>query len=301
MIYNAKNIKDLTEADGGIFKCTSLLDAYKFTERLSLSHYENFPVGSILIPKQFRKHIYTIYSFARIADDISDENYSFSTQQKFDLLHNIQNLLLNPSLSNSSNPIFLALNNTIQELSIPILPFEKLMTAFLMDVQFQQPEKIEELINYCYYSANPIGELVLRTFGEFNKETNTYSDYICTGLQLTNFWQDLSVDLGNNRQYIPKSYLDKYQIDDLLRCTNNIKIQNCLDELYFLTNELFDRGEFLVKLLRNKRLKLEIRATLAGGRMILKQSMNLKTEIFVKRPKLLKSDLFKIFLKTIFG
>jgi squalene synthase HpnC len=301
MLYNSKNIIDLTETDGGEFRCTSIEDAYKFTKRLSLSHYENFPIGSILIPKKFRKHIYAIYCFARVADDISDEDYSYSSQQKSILLDKYQCNLGNWDFGNSSNPIFLSLNNTIKELSLPLLPFEKLITAFKMDANFQRPETFEDLMKYCYYSANPIGELVLRTFGEYNRNTRIYSDFICSGLQLTNFWQDLSVDLGNNREYIPKSFLIKYQIEELSGNTNRTKIQNCLDELYVLTNELFDKGEPLVKELRNKRLKLEIRAILAGGRMILKKSKNLKTEILVERPKLLKSDLFKIFLKTIFG
>lgn len=297
MTYNSENISDLTDAKGGKFKCSSLVEAYQFTEKLALSHYENFPVGSFLIPKKFRKHIYSIYSYARIADDIADENLNFSNEQKLDLLDKFQS---NLKIKETTNPLFLALFNTIDELSIPIIPFENLIEAFKMDIQFKQPENFEDLIHYCQRSANPVGELVLRVFDEFNHEKSIYSDNICTGLQLANFWQDISVDIKKNRIYIPQIILKKFEIVDIFNEPDTDKIFKCLNELYVITEQYFAEGKKLIPLLQNYRLRLEINATLAGGQMILSKTKDLKNEILIKRPNLSKSDLFKIFLKTIF-
>ena len=301
MIYNEKNIADLTELSGGAFGCDSTYEAQQFIKTLTLGHYENFPVGSLLIPKNLRHHVYAIYSFARVADDIADMNWAMSKEDRIELLERMDTNLDLKAGTEIRNPIFLTLFDTIRDLSLPLSPFHKLITAFKRDVLFSQPTEFDDVLDYCEHSANPVGELILRVFKEYDDEKIIYSNHICTALQLANFWQDLSLDIENGRIYIPKSMMRQYGIEQMNPDIYLNEIMNCLSDLYEKTEELFDQGEKLIPLLSNFRLKTEIRATLAGGRLILYKTRKLHSNIFKTRPRLNKTDLFKLIWKIIFG
>ena len=205
-----------------------LQKCYDICKNIAKMHYENFPVGSLFIPKNLRKHFYAIYSFARIADDISDENYFIDKNEKLFYLEHFKNSLID---NNYLNPIIKALNNTIQEKNLPYEPFIKLIDAFKYDVDFKPFKNWDEILKYCDNSANPIGELILRLFNNYDNEIKAYSDAICSGLQLINFWQDLSVDILKGRNYIPIDLLDKYGIMSLdVRLINKLNIQQLLNE-----------------------------------------------------------------------
>ena len=144
--------------------------AYSYCKKLTLSHYENFPVGSLLIPSNKRKYIYSIYAFARTADDIADSEI-YSKEEKLKLLDGYENELINielkrpVSVNNETRNIFIALSNTTEELKIPLKEFKDLLTAFRQDAVKQRYNEFDELLNYSAYSANPIGHLVLYVFG----------------------------------------------------------------------------------------------------------------------------------------
>jgi len=304
MIINSKkNINELLKIDGGKFSVNSLDEAYKFCESFTKSHYENFPVGSIFIPKNLRKHFYSIYVFSRLADDISDELLDETSETKILMLNKLLNLIKNPQTSDSNNfnPLIYALQNTIKEKKLPLSPFEKLIKAFEIDSNFKQVNTMEDNLNYCQFSANPVGELVLRLFDNYNDDTIKYSDSICTGLQLVNFWQDISRDYKINRIYIPKDLLKKYEIDDLYKNNlNNLKnFDDCCKEIYDYTENLFTFGIELVKFIKNKRLKLELAVKIEGGKRILHKTRILKSRILYERPKLNFVDWIIIFYKAI--
>jgi len=263
-----------------------------------LGHYENFPVGSLFIPKKQRKYIYAVYTFARIADDIADE-LETDKGTKLELLNNYQLLLFDNK--DTTNPIFLALRDLNEKLRIPTTPYEKLLKAFSMDSDFQQPASYDDLFHYCSNSANPVGELILRIFNIYNAQTSKYSDNICTALQLVNFWQDFSLDLKKNRVYIPKSVLSEYDlnISDLNGSLKDGNKQKLLKELFDKTQELFDQGKPLIRLLKPFRLKLEIAATINGGECILIKEKQLGTKLFTERPKIRKSDLIRIMINAV--
>ena len=199
-----------------------LEEAYKYCESVARSHYENFPVASFFIPKNKRKYIYNIYAFARLADDIADSD-SLSPVEKTikldkldkelkDCFENVYNNENNDQLN-----IFKALHNTAFELNINADEFSNLLKAFKQDAVKQRYDKFEELIEYSNYSANPIGHLVLNTFGyhsENDEELFRLSDNICTGLQLINFWQDVGRDLEINRIYIPFKEMQKFNYSE---------------------------------------------------------------------------------------
>lgn len=277
-------------------------EAYNFCKRITLQHYENFPVGSFLIPKSKRKYFYSIYSFSRIADDIADENFIETQEDKILSLARMDELVnLIDTDAEIKNPIFLALRDTNRNNRIPAEPYKKLLKAFKADVNFIQPNSWQDNLNYCDNSANPIGELVLRLFDNYDENIKPYSDAICTGLQLINFWQDLSRDLKNGRNYIPVEVFAKFEINNNseLFDANSEKINECLKECYEFTENFYKFGKNIVKFIKNFRLKVELIITYEGGLKILNQSKKMELEILKERPKLRKSDFIFIFLKSL--
>lgn len=299
MKLSLDEILHLTRADGGNYKTDSIEEANNFTKKIALGHYENFPVGSLLIPQEKRQHFYNIYAFSRISDDIADEPGNISKEYRIESLEKLKNMI---GEKTNANPIFSALADTMDELDLPKKPFEMLIDAFIMDVNFKQPESFDDLLYYCKHSANPVGELVLRLFDLYNEDTREYSDAVCTGLQLANFWQDLSVDLNNNRCYIPKEILTKYELllNDLHYNNLDIKLSSCIFEIFDYTEEFFKIGKNLINRLKPYRLKLEIKATIYGGERILYKTRKLGRNIFNTRPELTKIDMINIMIKSIF-
>ena len=303
MKFTSEELFELTSLGGGRFKAGNTDEAYSFCEKLARSHYENFPVASILIPAAPRRHIFSVYAFARIADDIADELIEINKAERLTMLDEMEKFMFNNnySIQNSGNPIYLALDTTIKKLQIPSLPFQKLLSAFRRDINFKQPETFADLEDYCQYSANPIGELVLRIFGLYNEKTAYPSDNICTGLQLVNFWQDISLDLKNNRLYIPKNLLEKYKLNEenLHDEKFSAKLRISLDEIYDYTEKFFITGKELIPCLKPLRLQLEIAATIEGGKMILNKLRALGVEVFRNRPRINHGDIIPVFFRSI--
>jgi len=296
MKFSKHEILDLTTENGGSFSTYKLDEAYKFCQVLVNRNYENFPVGSIVIPKNKRKHFFPIYVFSRIADDIADENHGWNKEEKINFLSKLLNLIDESYLGN--NPLFLALNNTCFELNIPKYTFEKLIKAFIMDINFEQPNSLNDILIYCDHSANPIGEFVLRISDEYNPETKLYSDKICTALQLANFWQDFSRDLDNGRNYIPKEILKKNELENLFLEIElkSIKLSCLLQDLLKMTDNMFDEGLLILNHVKSFRLKLELLTIILAGKLVLKKIEKKKTNIFNERIELFKTDFIKIFI-----
>lgn len=298
MKYNFSQLEELSKLSSTQYKVSSEDDAFLFCEKLAKSHYENFPVGSLLIPKYIRKHFYSVYAFARLADDIADENLATPTKTRLSVLENL-GANLDTRKKYADTPILKAIFKTVQETKIEANDLKRLLVAFKMDINFTQAEDFEDLYKYCYYSANPIGEMLLKLFGEDNEETIKYSDQICTALQLANFWQDISVDTGKKRCFIPVTLLKEFGLYGQVLDTNSQKLMDCLSSLYSETEKLFDNGKKLLYLVKNKRLKLELKLIISSGIRILEKCQSLKTEIVNIRPSLKKSDLPIILYKAV--
>lgn len=277
--------------------------AYNYCKEISIRHYENFPVGSLLIPKNKRKYIYSIYAFARFADDIADSE-KFTEDVKLRKLNDLDNEL-NKIISGDSDKlipetenIFFALSNTISELKIPVDEFRDLLIAFRQDAVKQRYNEFDELLEYSKYSANPIGHLVLYTFGYnrvSHKDCFIYSDFICTALQLTNFWQDVSVDLKINRIYIPLSLMKENNYDEnmLNEKIENDDFRNVIHQLVMSTRNIFEKGNVIINCVTG-RLKLELKATIAGGNEILNKIEDINYNVLSKRVKLNNFDKVKL-------
>jgi len=283
--------------------------AFSYCKEVAISHYENFPVGSLLIPKKKRKYIYSIYAFARFADDIAD-SVKYSEMEKvkrlneFDIeLTNIENGHLDNLLPETKN-IFIALYNTVNELKIPVEEFRDLLSAFKQDAVRQSYETFDELLEYSDYSANPVGRLVLYVFGydpERDKKIFERSDKICTALQLTNFWQDVSVDLNMKRVYIPLQTMKEYGYDEklLFQKLENDDFRKIIKSLVIKTQAMFDEGREIVNMLSG-RLKLEIKATIAGGEEILNKIESINYNVLSKRVDINNFDKLKLLGKAFF-
>lgn len=287
----------------------SLTAAYQHCEQMAKSHYENFPVGSLLIPKAKRPHVWSIYAFARSADDFADENYPLrkdfpdeaawrqkiieEESARLSKLEDWERQLREAAEGKATHPIFIALGNTIQELKIPLQFLVDLLTAFKMDVTKRRYQNWEEVLYYCKHSANPVGRLVLRIFDYDDPQLDEMSDAICTALQLANFWQDIAVDLEKDRMYIPLSLSEKYSWKN-----GGEELQNLLQELGNFTLPLFLKGKELPLKVRG-RLAWELKCTWLGGMNILKRACFDENRNQLTRPHIRSIDKLKILFQSL--
>ena len=109
----------------------------------------------------------------------------------------------------------MALAETVAEFTIPIAPFEALISAFEQDQVVSDYATYAQLLDYCSRSANPVGHLVLYLAGSYDEENARLSDLTCTGLQLANFWQDVVRDLAIGRIYLPREDRERFEVADL--------------------------------------------------------------------------------------
>lgn len=299
MKFTPDEIRDLCTPTGGRFGVTDAAEAYRWCRRLALGHYENFPVGSVLIPKVQRPHFFAVYAFSRVADDIADEP-GFTQEERAQLLKQYETLLCHHS-SASSHPIFRSLDTTIRDCQIPLLPLLQLLEAFRRDVFFIRPVTLDDVYDYCTYSANPVGEMVLRIAGCYSQSNHELSNAICTGLQMVNFWQDTSTDLLRGRNYYPITMSKdvSFDIEDLGNekfCTN---FPSVLASVLEATDNQFTIGMSLIKALPTLRLRSEIALTVVCGRYIASQVRQLGTDIIKTRPALSVNSLPSVFFGTL--
>ena len=181
---------------------SSLEECREYTRWLATHHYENFTVATYLLPAKLRQHFYNVYAYCRWADDLGDE--IADPAKSLELLDwwdggTTAMLCRRPRRIPSS----LRFANTIKTFDIPMTPFADLLTAFRQDQTVHRYATWDSVLDYCRYSANPVGRLVLYLGGYRDSERQTLSDFTCTALQLANFWQDVARDLKKDRIYIP--------------------------------------------------------------------------------------------------
>lgn len=277
--------------------------AYRYCKEIAIRHYENFPVGSLLIPKSKRKFIYSIYAFARTADDIADSS-KLDEKTKLKKLYEFENEL-NKSLNSEfdklipeTKNIFIALYDTVNTLNIPADELRNLLIAFRQDAVKQRYKNFTELVEYSDYSANPVGHLVLYIFNYAKSEDSEafrYSDKVCTALQLTNFWQDVSEDLKLNRIYIPEDIMKEYNYsyDLLFRKEENDDFLNMMKSLIDRTRLMFEEGRKILDHVKG-RLRLELKATICGGEEILNKIESMNYRVLSRRVKISNYDKLRI-------
>ncbi|MCI0337791.1 MAG: squalene synthase HpnC [Acidobacteria bacterium] len=282
----------------------TVAEAFAYCERIAREHYENFPVGSLLIPKSRRKHVYSIYAFARTADDFADEDYEDGLDEvgRLAALEDWERKLEASYRGEASHPVFIALAETARELRLPIQPFCDLLSAFKQDVVKRRYANFDEVLDYCRCSANPVGRLILLLFDYRDQHLHKLSDHICTGLQLANFWQDVAVDIRKDRIYLPLNEMEHFgvSIDDLREGRFSERYAALLRLQVERTKEFFECGRALPGMV-NGRLAFELRLTWLGGMRILERIEEQGYDTLSARPRITRWDKIILLLKSLMG
>lgn len=269
---------------------------------MSVNHYENFPVASILLPKRLRQATQAIYAFARSADDIADEGDSSAASRLTELAHYSDLLDAIENGVNPDHPIFARLALAIRRHNIPIQPFRDLLSAFSQDVNKKRYANLAEILDYCRRSANPVGRLMMHLYSEHDPRYLAYADAICSSLQLINFLQDIAVDYAKDRIYLPQDALAAHHISEAQIGRGE---SDGLWSVFMLkqisrARALLQAGAPLGRHLKG-RIGLELRMTILGGETILRKLHADPSCVFHHRPVLTRRDWVAIFGRALFS
>ena len=269
-------------------------------EKLAQQHYENFPVGSFFIPKRYRRPIHLIYAFSRVADDIADEG-NMLPETRIASLEAWERSLEKALNGGTEDDFFTELASVIREFELSPQLLKDLIVAFKKDSSDPRYDSFDELLEYCRYSANPIGRLLLQIFKCSNVTTEEYSDRICTALQLANFWQDISVDTGRNRFYIPRSEISTFGLseNDITASSNQEAFKALMKHLVERTEAFLNEGKPLLDIAPNV-LRFELRLIWHGGMTIIQKIRTAGYDTRLLRPALSKIDKAAIFFKALY-
>lgn len=258
---------------------------------MGVGHYENFPVGSIVLPARLRAPVHAIYRFARTADDIADEGDATPEQRLAELAQLKGELDRIAAGQLPETPMMQQLSGAIAARQLPLQPFYDLLSAFSQDVVKTRYENFAELVDYCRRSANPVGRLMLALYGETDPKSIAMSDGICTALQLINFLQDVAIDWQKGRVYLPQDDLAKFRVSEMQIAegkAGGLWTPMMLKQIE-RTRKMLAAGAPLGKVLKG-RIGLELRLIVLGGERILKKLHESGGDVFRQRPVLKKTD-----------
>lgn len=279
----------------------TLAEALAYCKRLTKSHYENFHVASWFLPKRLRPHFASIYAYCRISDDLGDE---VETPQQALLLLDFWQRQLDHCYAGARgevlHPVFVALAETIRECEIPKEPFADLLVAFRQDQTVFRYETRADLLEYCRYSANPVGRLVLYACGYRDVERFRLSDATCTALQLANFWQDVAVDWQKGRVYLPLDDMRRWNVETSAMAAGNAtpEFRSLLREEVLWARELFRAGLPLLSTV-NKDLALDLDLFSRGGLEILSAIEKQDYDVLRARPSISKGRKAALLLRAL--
>jgi phytoene synthase len=258
---------------------------------MSIKHYENFPVASLLLPANLREPVETIYAFARSADDIADEGDDAPDKRLEQLAVHRRALdaIESGGLAGMCGlpPLFARLARTVLSHHLPLKPFYDLLDAFQQDIDKKRYEDFNDLADYCRRSANPIGRLLLVLYNADTVENLPLADCICTGLQLVNFWQDIAHDWKKGRIYLPLQDLAHFKVteEDIAASRCDERWQALLAFEVARTRVILNTGAPLARRLHG-RIGWELRLIVASGLHILDRIEAIGYDVFAQRPRI---------------
>lgn len=275
----------------------TLADAQNYCRRLARSHYENFAVVSFLLPKKFRDPFFAVYAYCRWADDLGDEIESANRSLELldwweDELHRAykRSRIVAPESEPGRfvHPVFVAIERLFRD--FPALtpePFCHLLEAFRQDQTVKRYDSYAELLDYCSYSANPVGRILLTIM---KKAPTAYdfrwSDSICTGLQLANFWQDVRRDTELGRSYIPEEVALRYS-----------SFREMMKDLVEDARDRLKKGRKLVRRVPRK-FRTDLKLFIEGGLAILRRIEKIDYQVDEIRPTVTRGDYLWIMIKV---
>ena len=277
----------------------TLAEAQAWCRQLAETHYENFHVASWFLPERLRPHFHSIYAYCRVSDDLGDEVgdpalalalLNFWGEQ-LDLCYQGQ----------TRHPVFVALADTIRACSIPKQPFADLLIAFRQDQTVTRYATIEDLLDYCRYSANPVGRLVLYASGYNDPEMFRLSDQTCTALQLANFWQDVRTDyFDRGRIYLPAADMKRFKVEENV-IANGTATPAFLELMRYevgYTRILFQNGLPLVGMV-DRELAVDLDLFSRGGLEILRAVEQQGYDTLRARPSISKPRKAALLLRAL--
>ena len=274
--------------------------AQQYTRWLATHHYENFNVASWLLPKDLHQHFYNVYAYCRWADDLGDEVPD--NQRALGLLDWWQQELNTCYDGRPSHAVFVALRETIVAKDVPRQPFADLLKAFRQDQTVKRYATWKSVLDYCIYSANPVGRLVLYLCGYRDEQRQKLSDATCTALQLANFWQDVSRDLEKGRIYIPLDAAAHHGVseDDIVfrRFGNNYVA--LMKDLIGRTRILFNQGLPLSQQVEGK-LSVDLEMFRRGGLAVLDAIAAQGYDTLHQRPSISKAKQAGLLGRILLG
>ena len=290
--------RDFVQNPQALSRLWTPAEAIEYTHWLATHHYENFHVVSFLLPKRLHQDFYNVYSYCRWADDLGDE--IGDTQESLRLLEWWRGELDRMYAGEAQHPVFVALQGTVAKYGIPKKPFADLVRAFIQDQTVTRYETWDGVLDYCVYSANPVGHLVLYLCGYSDAERQRLSDATCSALQLANFWQDVTVDLLKDRVYLPLELLRRhgYTVDELFAHQFDPRFREVMKEAVDKARELFLTGLPLARMV-DRRLSIDLELFSRGGLCVLDKIEAQGYDVLSQRPKISKLERVRLLVGTL--
>jgi squalene synthase HpnC len=278
----------------------SLEEAREYCRHLARTHYENFSVATWFLPKKLRQDFLNVYAYCRISDDLADE--VGDSAAALALLDEWQAELDACYAGTARHPVFVALAETVRKFEIPKHEFSDLLIAFRQDQTVTRFETFDDVLGYCRYSANPVGHLVLYLCGHHDAGRQQLANYTCTALQLANFWQDVSVDYGKGRIYLPLEDLRRYSVteEDLAQKRNTPAFCEMMKFEVQRARDWFGRGLPLVSGV-DKELAVDIELFSRGGQEILNAIERQGFAVLGRRPLVSKPRKLALLARAALG
>jgi squalene synthase HpnC len=278
----------------------TLDEARAWCQRLAETHYENFHVASWFLPKRLRAHFHSVYAYCRVSDDLGDE--TGNREQSLALLDLWGEELDACYRGEARHPVFVALAETIRACSIPKEPFADLLVAFRQDQSVTRFETMADVFDYCHYSANPVGRLVLYVCGYSDAERFALSDYTCSALQLANFWQDVREDYARDRIYIPREDMRRFGVDEstITSGTFTPAFRELMRYEVDYARQVFAQGMPLIGMV-DRELAVDLDLFSRGGLEILNAIEQQDYDVLRARPSISKSRKAALLMRALTG
>ncbi len=278
----------------------TLEEARVWCRQLAESHYENFHVATWFLPKALRPHFHAIYAYCRMSDDLGDE--VGDTPAALALLDWWGRELDSCYEGQAHHPVFVALAETIRARSIPKEPFADLLKAFRQDQTVSRYRTMADVLEYCRYSANPVGRLVLYACGYADEECFKLSDATCSALQLANFWQDVRVDWQKDRVYLPQEDMQRFGVMEEIIAQGKATpaFRALLDYEVDFARRLFEEGLPLIGMV-GRELAVDLDLFSRGGLEILRAIERRDYDVLSARPSIAKRTKIALALRAVGG
>jgi squalene synthase HpnC len=257
-------------------------------------------VASWFLPARLRPHFHSIYAYCRIADDLGDE--VGNREQSLALLDLWGRELDACYQGEARHPVFVALAETVRACDIPKQPFADLLVAFRQDQNVLRYPSMDDVLEYCRYSANPVGRLVLYACSYRTPEMFLLSDFTCTALQLANFWQDIRSDYERGRIYLPLDDMQKHGVDEatIARREPTPAFRELVRHEVDYTRQLFTNGLPLIDMV-DRELALDLDLFSRGGLEILHAIERRHYDVLTMRPVISKSRKLGLLARALTG